>query len=656
MGTARRNGLARRVIPTLALPALVGLSTVLHWLAARRVNGLWIIPDEPVYALRALAVWRHGPFGLLHGHDAGYGLLYPLLAGVPLSMGSTLTGYHSLKLLQALVVSLAAVPVFAYGRRLMPAMYAFVAAVLTVASPLLLYSGFVMTEVVFYPLAALVLLAIARAIASATLRDQLVALALVAAAILTRTQAVAFLAVFALAILVEASLARDRTRPRAFWPVWVVCALGLLLLIVRPGVVGAYSGTLSGDYASGAALRLTYDHLAYVVLSTGVVPFAALVLLMVGAARRREPDPAARAFLALVASAICVVVVQVGFFASRYAPHLLGRDLAALPPLLFLALALWLARGAPRPRFATTLVSFGVLCVVLLAPWNELVTPNTFPDSFDLTLFAHIHRPPTDVVTVFSLVAVATFVAIPRPARLVLPLVVLVALVPASVFASRDVARAANVTQTQVVGPAPNWIDRAARGPVVFLYGSEQNWGAAYQERFWNRRIDRVITVAERVPGPLAQTSAAILPDGRLPVREPYLVATDRFEFVGVPVAHLAQSGLDVSGLTLWRLERPARVDLIKGGVHPNGDMTGPATISVYNCRKGRLELTLLPKATDMLRILLNGRAMLGEHIAGALSWHGSVSVPSTARPRVCTFTIVPQLLLGSTRIAFVRD
>jgi hypothetical protein len=121
-------------------------------------------------------------------------------------------------------------------------------------------------------------------------------------------------------------------------------------------------------------------------------------------------------------------------------------------------------------------------------------------------------------------------------------------------------------------------------------------------------------------------------------------------------VAHLAQTDLDVSGLTLWKLQGVPRVDMIEGGVQPNGDMTGPATVSVYDCRRGRLELTLLPKATDVVRILLDGKQVLADRIDGAPVWHGSVPVPPSAAPRVCTFTIVPKLLLGSTRIAFVRS
>ncbi len=124
------------------------------------------MPDEAVYAARAVALWRHGTLPPLHGDGAGYGALYAVVAGLPFAFGSIARGYSSLKLLQALVVSLSAVPVFFFARRLMPPGYALLAATLTVASPLLLYSGLVMTEVLFYPVAAVALLAIARAVAA----------------------------------------------------------------------------------------------------------------------------------------------------------------------------------------------------------------------------------------------------------------------------------------------------------------------------------------------------------------------------------------------------------------------------------------------------------------------------------------------------------
>lgn len=632
-------------------------STLLHWLAGRRLHGLWIMPDEGVYAARAIALWRHGSLPLLHGPGAGYGVLYPAVAGLPLSFGSITHGYALLKLVQALVVSLAAVPVYVFGRRLMAPSYALLAAVLTVASPLLLYSGLVMTEVLFYPLAAVALLAVAHAIASGTFRDQAVAFALIFAAVLTRTQAVVFVAVFAAAILLDAAFARERPRLRSFWPTWMLLVTAVVVLAAFPSVVGSYAVTLRGSYPFGPALRLSFDHLSYLALATGLAPFAALVLLSAAALRGREPDPVARALIAVCVAATGLVVLQVGFFSARYAPYLLGRNLAPLPPLLFLVFALWLARGAPRKLATATLAAFAVLCVVLLAPWNALVVPAAFANTLDLLLINRVHgHQPVNVVMVFSILVLLTFVVVPRRAALVLPAIVLAVLVAASAVASNQLTQVVNDAQA-VLGPDRGWIDQAARSNVAYLYDGEAFWNIVWQERFWNPRIDHVYSIRPtNVAGPMPQTPVTVGPGGQLPLHERYVVASDRHTFIGTRVAHLAQQGLDVSGLTLWRLKGTPRLSTIEAGVQPNGDMTGPATINVYDCKHGRLQLTLLPKLTNVLRILLDGRLVLRQTIGGLSTWNGTVPVPTPARAQRCTFTIVGQQLLGSTHIDFTRS
>ncbi|MDX6452065.1 MAG: hypothetical protein QOH16_2114 [Gaiellaceae bacterium] len=647
-----------RVGLQLGLPVLVGVSTLLHWLAGRRLHGLWIVPDEAIYADRALVIWRRGPLPLLHGGNAGYGLLYPLLAGLPLSTGSISTGYASLKLLQALVVSLAAVPVFMYAQHVMPRRHALLAAALTVCSPLLLYSGLVMTEVLFYPLSALALLAVAHAVATATIRRQAVALLLIFLAIMTRAQALVFLAIFVAAILVDAALARDRARMRAFWPIWSVVLLAGTALLIFPRLVGAYAETLHGGYPLRRALTLSFDHLSYIALSTGVVPAAALLACLVAAIRGREPNPQTRALIAVTACSVILLPLQVGFFAARYSPTLLGRDLAALPPLLFTIFALWVSRGATQRLTVRVLCAFAVLSVVLVAPWNSLVTSDAFADTLDLIVFSRLQSMrPADIVTVFALTMLCGFVFLRGRAVLALPFLVAGVLVYASLAGAEDLTGAVNNNQAAVVGPVPNWIDRAVDGEVTYLYGGEPSWNTVWQERFWNRRIDRVLSLSpNRVPGPLVQTPVTVPVDGRLPSPDPYVVAPDRFTFFGARVAHLAQTNLDISGLTLWRVTRPLRLSTAEEGVQANGDMTQQALVTVYDCTGGRLELTLLPKETEVLRILVNGRLALQARIGGVPSWHGSLSAPRSARPRVCTFTIEPDGLLGSTLIDFVRD
>src|SRR4051794_33850680 len=358
------------------------------------------MPDEGVYGDRAQTFWRDGPWALLHDGTAAYGLVYPAVAGIPLT-GSTVQGYASLKLLQALVVSLAAVPVFAYGRRLMPERHALAAAALTVASPLLLYSGLLMTEGVFYPVAAWALLAMAHAIGTGERRDQAIALAVIGLAILTRAQAVVFLVVFVVAIAVDVVIGGQFRRLRLFWPTAAVTAVCAVVLVAAPRVVGAYAGTLRGSYPFSVALKLSFEHLSYAALSTGVVPAAALVTLLVAAVRRRGHPSGQRALLVVAGAASVVLSLQGGFFAARYAPSLLGRNRAPLPPLLFLVLSLWVA-GETGPRRATVVSAFAVACLLLTPPWNALVTPTAFANSLDLTVFTRLGGVTAEVaVTVF---------------------------------------------------------------------------------------------------------------------------------------------------------------------------------------------------------------------------------------------------------------
>ncbi len=648
----RRPGLV------LALPALVGLSTILHWLAGRRITGLWIMPDEAIYAERAVSLWRHGQLAIFHGEGAGYGFLYPALAGIPLSVGRLATGYASLKLLQALVMSLVAVPVYLYGRRFMRPEYALVGAALALATPLTLYSGFLMTEVLIYPLGAFALLAIARAVETAALRDQAIAFGAIALAVLTRVQSIVLVAVFTAAIVVERLFRRERRSLRAFWPVWAVLAGAGAVIALAPGLFGAYEVTLRGHYPLGSALRLVGEHFSYLVLETAVAPTVALLLLLIGVARGDERDPAARAVLSVAACAIVLIVLQVGLFAARYAPHLLGRDLAMLPPLLFTVFALWLDRGLPRPRPAVFFVALSVLALLLLTPWNHLVSVEAMPDTFGLVILDRLGDDRAAwAIAALAFTILVAIVVLRRPvlARL-LPAAMIVVLVGASVVALNDLVSRVSYDQRNLVGIPPDWIARATHAPTAYLYDGGSYWNGVWQVRFWNRNITDVVSAApSQVPGPMPQRVVPIPATGRLPVKEHYIVASDPHAFAGTPIAHLTQPGLDSGGLTVWRLNAPARLTTVEHGIKPNGDMTEPGRVRAYDCAGGRLELTLLPKATSVVTLRLDGRITSSARIAGLAYWNGTIFVPPSRSPRVCHFEIDGQTLLGSTRIAFVH-
>ena len=302
-----------------------------------------------------------------------------------------------------------------------------------------------------------------------------------------------------------------------------------------------------------------------------------------------------------------------GFFAARYSPHLLGRDLAALPPLLFAVFALWLSRGAPRRLVAGSVCVYALLALLLLTPWNSLVSVVAFVDSFDLIMISRLPWSAMTTVMVFSIAVLAAFLYLPRRwAVVVLPAIMFTTLIVSSVVAARNLRAAADVQRLDVVGARPDWIDLATDENVTYVYGGEQLWSAVWLERFWNRRIDSVVTLGgSAVPGPMPQTAAVLGPTGELPTHDRYVVAPDRFSLVGTPVAHLAQRGLDISGLTLWRLAGvPQGLD-----DHPRRTAERrhdpPCDGQCLRLPGGELQLTLIPKATDRLRVFLDGRVAL---------------------------------------------
>ena len=108
----------------VALGSLVVASLGLRAWAALAVPSPWMSPDEESYAAIGRGLW-HGDGLSVLGHPAAYlSLFYPLFVGLPLSLSDVQLGYDLAKVGQAAVMSLAAVPVYLWGRSLMPRAYA----------------------------------------------------------------------------------------------------------------------------------------------------------------------------------------------------------------------------------------------------------------------------------------------------------------------------------------------------------------------------------------------------------------------------------------------------------------------------------------------------------------------------------------------------
>ncbi|MDQ5820863.1 MAG: glycosyltransferase family 39 protein [Actinomycetota bacterium] len=636
------------------LAGIVLGSTLVRFAAARGIHTPWIMPDEVIYAELGQSLYSSGRFEVLGEHIGFFGLVFPALVGGPLSVSDLERGYHWLKLLQALVMSLTAVPVYLWARSLARPGWALVAAGLTVALPGLAYSGLVMTEVAFYPALVLAAWALARALERPTAGRQGLLVGACALAAMTRLQAFVLLPVFVSAVALKAALDRRPREALRLWP----AAVGLAALAAAwaawrlaadgdlSALFGAYAPAGETRYPASEALRYALYHAADVLLLCGILPVCAVALLF-GA--RREGG-ALTAYLATAVPLCAWLVLEVGVFASRHVGLLAERNLLSLAPVLFVGFAAWLDRGAPRPTVATALTCVAALLLVLALPVARFATLEAFPDAFTLQPLIEYASGRRNanvdlILAVAAAGALLLFALVPRRALAVLPALLAVAFVWISIDASREIVDRDRFVQAASTGPDRRWIDRNADGPVSYLFIGDVNWPAVWQHVFWNRRIERVYDLGNvAVPGGLPQTRVAPRPDGRLVgVTSDYIASLYPVAFVGRPVASVN------AGIVLWRLDPPARISVWTQRV------AGHVRVLAYDCTGGVLRLGLRGPVGADVELRRNGTAYRRVQVGAAGTWRGVIPAVPRSPGELCTFDVrAPPEVIAPT-VAFER-
>jgi hypothetical protein len=654
-----------------ALVALVLLSTAFRAWAAVEVPVPWIAPDEMVYGMLGRSLWLHGSLAILGGPTPYYSLLTPLLAGFPLAAFGLETGYDLLQGLQAFVMSLAAVPVYLWARTLVPRRSALTAAALTLATPVLAYSGLVMTEVLFYPLLVTAAWAGAAAIARPTRANQILLLAAFVAVCATRIQAIVLVPALVTAALLDAWLARSWGRLRRQLP----AAVGLAVLLAGwavwrlasgKGALGGYDVVASTSYSVGAAARFVLYHGASLLILCGLFPLAAVAVKLVEGLRRGEQDDGVRAYLAVTASLCVWVVVEVGAFASRYSDRIVERNLIGLAPVLFIGLMLWLARGPDGGYAVRGMVAAAALALLLLLPVRRYIDINGMHDALtlipifklstltSLSTMAWVYR-------AVAVAAAAAFVFVPRRGLQWVPFALIVALVAASVVSSRFVVDEARAQQRAFLGDDPSWADHAGGSRIAYLYDGEPSWPGVWETVFFNTNIDRVYDLnVATVPGPLPQDDVSVRPDGTVVgppshlARTRYAIVSNWIKLHGERRGDVTQQGLNQIGLVLWKLEQPLRLRSWISGLEPNGDISGEARLVAYNCKSGTFSVTLLIKQAETVDISIDGKPVRHLEFPGPTTWHGDLPVPERAGG-TCTLSVKPTGLAGTTVFEFHR-
>ncbi len=586
----------------VVLATTVGLSTVLHALLALRSPSPWIVPDEIIYSELAKSMAEGGLPAIRDEVSFAYGLGYPaLLAPVWAIFEDIPTAYVVAKVLNAFVLSLAAVPAYFLARRFTLETTALLVAALSIAVPSMLYAGTLMTEVALYPAFVLALLAMTAALERSTFRTQtsaLGAIALVSA--IKMSSAVLFIAYPAAVVAYHWLDTRDRStwqsHLRAYWPTWTVLAVGLAglpilaLALGRSPVdaLGAYAVVLTNIDLS-AVPWWALLHVAELNLYVAVIPFAAtLGVIWRGihvAANDRE-----RLFVALTLSTCTAVIGVVAAFASTSSPagedypenvaRLHERGIFFLAPLFFIGLAMSIS-GPIRPRRNLLVTGIVAVCLPALIPINQFVELAYFQAMALSPWIENRHTLPWPLGYLALAGALATLYVVRARVGIILAAIVLL-LATTTLNAHHGMESASSWARDQAFAPTagPRWIDAVGAGTVSVLWAETTNRGFAqiaprhrivWQGEFFNRSVKRVYELGLPMPYGLPATRV------RLEGRRVVLLngsAAPLGEFVLVP-CHVLISGVPIARdpstrAAVVRVHHPVRVTVLEPGSCPS--------------------------------------------------------------------------------------
>ena len=144
--------------------------------------------DELIYSELAKSFAGSGEFLLRDYETKVFSLLYPVLIAPAWLASDTESAYGLAKTLNVLLMSLAAVPLYFWSRRLLRPTYALLSLGLFLVLPAFFYTGTLMTENAFLPAFVLAAFAFALALERPTLFHQGLALVAIGLAAAVRLQ------------------------------------------------------------------------------------------------------------------------------------------------------------------------------------------------------------------------------------------------------------------------------------------------------------------------------------------------------------------------------------------------------------------------------------------------------------------------------------
>jgi len=573
--------------PVAALATIVIAGTLANAGLGTLLRGPSVFADELIYmdATRSVAE-GHRP--MERDRTYGRGPLYPFVAAPVIALApSELDAYRALRVFNALLFALAAVPAFLLARRLLDRSWSVAVAALTVAVPSAVYTGMVLTESAAYLTGTLALFALVAALERPTARRQLAALGAVGLATLARPQLVALVVALPVGLVFRwiASPQQGRSRAELFRTLRPTGAALAAVALLAAAAFG--SGRVSlRDYED---VFTSYDVVEVVRWSWYTVGNLALYLALVPAVvapaallalwrRGRAGLVPAVSFVGIFVPVNVVTILLVAAFSSASfgGERLHDRYLFYVIPLWLVLVAWWL-HARIRPPMLMIAVG-GVLTALVVGTLPERLLARDTNLQFDAVataMWSRIRELDPSRPNVLRLVLVASALCAAGLAVLPIGRRVSIVAVLLAVFATNAVlvwqSRAHDADLHVFADDRAgtwSWVDAAVPADAtvtdVFVESSRctsVNTGAFRWTEFFNARIAPVIRLGVPVGITTDGRSARLGADGIVrtlagaPVRARYAVTPPGLALQGRSIARGT-----LSNLRLWALDGRIRV------------------------------------------------------------------------------------------------
>ena len=585
------------------LAALVFASALARFVVALRSPAPWIFPDEWIYAELARSFGDSGQFLVWGAHwpVRTFGPLYPALISPAYRLtGSVEQAYMVVRAINCVLMSLAALPAYLLARRLLDRRLAFLAAVLVLLVPSMVYTTKVMTENLAYPAFLATALAFVRALERPSIGRQASSLGLIAVSFLARGEMLVLLPAYLCAIILLAILDRrsEQRRPspgavlrtlRNYRFTWLAVLGGAILVAVAllaggrsPAVLLGGHEQLLGNVRLLETPRWLLYQLAELDLAVGIVPFAAFVLVVALVLGQPGSSRASRIFVAVSLPLFACLMLLGAVYATqpRPLPHVFERYVFYVMPLLLIAVLFWLQQGRPRPRRWTAAAAGLAFLLPAALPYATLLnkrewgvsssTPGLVPWALLRPIFG------VDALLVVVILAltgslVLLFLRIGPQRSGFIGMAVLCNLWIVTLFVATADARVSRRAAAYQGGSPRAWVDEAV-GPgadVGAIWAGNGGAGeraafAVLETQFFNKSVRAIYHVeklnTKGLPSRLLALRGNALflesgPEAGRPLSVDYVLTNEAYPLVGRPVARSPEAHL-----VLYRVGGPVRL------------------------------------------------------------------------------------------------